>query len=264
MSGVLIVDTSVLIAIAKREPETVDFLTAFGAFPGDLIIPASVYLEAVSVLYGSRIPRGWLDLFVKNNAFTFAPITEGTARLAELVHVHPSTLTGVLKRLVEGASRQLGEEVRDAVITVPAYFTEAQREGKRPLPVAEVLKDGRVKNPALVLEPEARRVSHVFEAEPNWIFTDVDGEEIDEQEEAEGGEEGVEAKPEEDPYFARAPPGAVSNACPTSPTTCGRTLTPAEVSAEILAVHRPPDTRAKLDSRQVKRMRSPECLVGEA
>ncbi|MBL9189541.1 MAG: hypothetical protein JNK23_18820 [Opitutaceae bacterium] len=65
------------------------------------------------------------------------------------------------------------------------------------------VKDGRVKNPALVLEPEARRVSHVFEAEPNWIFTDADGGEIDEQEEAEGGEEGVEAKPEEDPYFAR-------------------------------------------------------------
>ncbi|MDP3068873.1 MAG: hypothetical protein Q8N18_01230 [Opitutaceae bacterium] len=67
----------------------------------------------------------------------------------------------------------------------------------------ESVKDGHVKNPALVLEPEARRVSHVFEAEPNWIFTDADGDEIDEQEEAEGGEEGVEAKPEEDPYLAR-------------------------------------------------------------
>ncbi len=34
----------------------------------------------------------------------------------------------ILKRLVEGASRKLGEKIRDAVITVPAYFTEAQRE----------------------------------------------------------------------------------------------------------------------------------------
>lgn len=67
----------------------------------------------------------------------------------------------------------------------------------------EPVKDGRVKNPALVLEPEARRMSHVFDAEQDWIFTDADGEEIDEQEETEGGEEEVEAKPEEDPYFTR-------------------------------------------------------------
>jgi molecular chaperone DnaK (HSP70) len=34
----------------------------------------------------------------------------------------------VLKRLVAAAESTLGEPVRDAVITVPAYFTEAQRE----------------------------------------------------------------------------------------------------------------------------------------
>lgn len=34
----------------------------------------------------------------------------------------------VLKRIVENASKTLGEDVSDAVITVPAYFTEAQRE----------------------------------------------------------------------------------------------------------------------------------------
>lgn len=34
----------------------------------------------------------------------------------------------VLKRLMEGARTALGGEVRDAVITVPAYFTEAQKE----------------------------------------------------------------------------------------------------------------------------------------
>lgn len=66
----------------------------------------------------------------------------------------------------------------------------------------EFVKDGRVKNPGLVLEPQARRMSHVFDEEQDWVFTDADGEEIDEQEEAEGDEE-VEAKPEEDPYFER-------------------------------------------------------------
>jgi hypothetical protein len=66
----------------------------------------------------------------------------------------------------------------------------------------ELVKGGRVKNPALVLDPLARRMSHVFDAEQEWVFTDAEGEEIDEEEESDGDEE-VEAKPEEDPYFAR-------------------------------------------------------------
>lgn len=68
----------------------------------------------------------------------------------------------------------------------------------------EMVKDGRVKNPALILEPQARRMSHVFDEEQNWIFTNAEGEEIDEQEELEEGEDDeIEAKPEEDPYFER-------------------------------------------------------------
>jgi len=66
----------------------------------------------------------------------------------------------------------------------------------------EFVKGGRVKNPGLVLEPQARRMSHVFDEEQDWIFTDAEGDEIDEDEETEGDEE-VEAKAEEDPYFAR-------------------------------------------------------------
>ncbi len=54
------------------------------------------------------------------------------------------------------------------------------------------VKAGRVKNPALVLAPVARRMSHVFD-EQEWI--------ADEDEEDEDDE--VEMKPEEDPYFER-------------------------------------------------------------
>jgi len=50
----------------------------------------------------------------------------------------------------------------------------------------ELVKGGRVKNPALVLVPEARRMSHFLDAEQDWIFTDAEGEVI-----------------EEDPYFVR-------------------------------------------------------------
>ena len=69
--------------------------------------------------------------------------------------------------------------------------------------VFELLKDGMVKNPPLILLPEARRMSHVFDEEQDWIFTNSDGEVIDEQEEVEEGDDEVEAKPEEDPYFER-------------------------------------------------------------
>lgn len=67
----------------------------------------------------------------------------------------------------------------------------------------EMVKEGRVKNPALILVPEARRMSHIFDEEPNWVFTNAEGEEIDEQEETGDEDEEIEAKPEEDPYFER-------------------------------------------------------------
>lgn len=66
----------------------------------------------------------------------------------------------------------------------------------------EFVKAGHVKNPALILEPQARRMSHAFDDEPDWVFTNAEGDEIDEDEEAEGDEE-VEAAIEEDPYFVR-------------------------------------------------------------
>lgn len=68
--------------------------------------------------------------------------------------------------------------------------------------VFELVRQGRVKNPALVLDPQARRMSHVFDGEPEWIFTDADGDEVDEQEEVEDEDE-IEAAPEEEPYFVR-------------------------------------------------------------
>lgn len=67
--------------------------------------------------------------------------------------------------------------------------------------VFDFVKDGRVKNPALVLQTEARRMTHAFDEEQDWVLTNSDGEEIDEDE-AEENEE-LQAAPEEDPYFAR-------------------------------------------------------------
>ena len=67
----------------------------------------------------------------------------------------------------------------------------------------EMVKESRVQNPPLILEPQARRMSHVFDEEQDWIFTNAEGEEIDEQEETGDDNEEIEAKPAEDPYFER-------------------------------------------------------------
>jgi G3E family GTPase len=58
----------------------------------------------------------------------------------------------------------------------------------------EFVKEGGVKNPALVLSPVARRMSHVFD-EQEWV--------PDEEEEDEESEDDVEMKPEEDYYMER-------------------------------------------------------------
>lgn len=67
----------------------------------------------------------------------------------------------------------------------------------------EFVKEGRVKNPALILVPDARRMTHAFDPEQDWVFTDAKGATVDEQDEVEDGEDEIEAAPEEDPYFAR-------------------------------------------------------------
>ncbi|OAM87147.1 hypothetical protein OH491_01105 [Termitidicoccus mucosus] len=71
--------------------------------------------------------------------------------------------------------------------------------------VFEFVKNGRVKNPALVLVPEARRMSHHFDG-PEWET--VDGEDIETGVESDEGEvepdsEDVEIVEKVDPYFER-------------------------------------------------------------
>ena len=66
----------------------------------------------------------------------------------------------------------------------------------------EFVKQGRVANPALLLEPQARRMTHLFDEEPDWIFTTADGKVLEDEEEAEGDEE-VEVTPAPDPWLVR-------------------------------------------------------------
>ena len=85
----------------------------------------------------------------------------------------------------------------------------------------ELVKQGRVKNPAMILDPQARRISLAFEdltedGLGNSVSSDEGGdrfgeddEEDDDDEDGEGSEspDDGEETPEEDPYFVRKPGG---------------------------------------------------------
>jgi hypothetical protein len=68
----------------------------------------------------------------------------------------------------------------------------------------ELVKSGRVRNPALILEPQALRISHVFDEDLEWLVVGDDEEEGEEPEDDEDEtDEEVELEPEQDPYLAR-------------------------------------------------------------
>ena len=67
----------------------------------------------------------------------------------------------------------------------------------------EFVKAGKVKNPPLILDPQARRMTHIFDDELEWIVLDEEGSEDDGGKLKDGEEEEVEVAREEDPYFAR-------------------------------------------------------------
>jgi hypothetical protein len=153
-------------------------------------------------------------------------VTDGTRNPVDQIEVFKAWLEaqgGALARVVCIVNSQLAEKNPgllpwfDACVHFSDVVLLNKREGvenkwvsdflghfkKQHLPcVFEMVKDGRVKNPALILEPEARRMSHVFDEEQDWIFRNAEGEEIDEQDETEEGDD-IQAAPEEDPYFAR-------------------------------------------------------------
>ena len=70
----------------------------------------------------------------------------------------------------------------------------------------EMVKGGRVKNPALLLEPQALRVSHIFDEEIDWLLTNSEGEVVEDEDEVDEDEE-ITATPIEDIYFVRRPGG---------------------------------------------------------
>lgn len=64
----------------------------------------------------------------------------------------------------------------------------------------EMVRQGRVKNPALVLEPQPRRLSHYFDEDEDWL---IDGLAEEDDADIEEGNTEVEVTKVEDPFFQR-------------------------------------------------------------
>ena len=67
----------------------------------------------------------------------------------------------------------------------------------------ELVKAGRVKNPALILDPLALRMTHFFDPEKEWILSNEEGEVIDPDDpDAADDDEELTAEEVQDPYLA--------------------------------------------------------------
>jgi hypothetical protein len=158
-------------------------------------------------------------------------VTDGRANPVDQLEAFKpwlATSGGELARVITVVNCQLAERHKPLVAWFEAcvYFSDAvlltRREGvankwvsdfqalfkDRFYPALfEFVKDGRVKNPPLLLEPQARRMSHFFD-EPEYLVDGVDAEDPietgeDDAEEGETLEEEVEVKVAEDPYLER-------------------------------------------------------------
>ena len=100
---------------------------------GDAILPSCVGLdEAGAVIVGRRARNQWAAapertvLSVKRLMGSGERVAMGTEEYT------PQEISAfILKALKERAARALGHDVRKAVVTVPAYFTDAQRQATR-------------------------------------------------------------------------------------------------------------------------------------
>ena len=100
---------------------------------GEQIMPSVVGLDNAGTLITGTIARNQLAAFpdrtvasIKRKMGTLEPV-----KLGDQSFTPPEISAMILKRLCDRASRVLGQPVKRAVITVPAFFDETQRQATR-------------------------------------------------------------------------------------------------------------------------------------
>ena len=90
-------------------------------------------LFAVKRLVGRRFDAEEVQKFCETSAFTIAPSENGDAwvHTGDKLCSPPEIAALVLAKMKETASEFLGEPITEAVITVPAYFDDAQRQATK-------------------------------------------------------------------------------------------------------------------------------------
>ena len=100
---------------------------------GEAILPSCVGLDAAGAVIVGRHARNQAAAAPERTVLSVKRLMgSGTqVRMGDGAYSPQEISAFILKALKERADRALGREVRKAVITVPAYFTDAQRQATR-------------------------------------------------------------------------------------------------------------------------------------
>ncbi|HEX3827596.1 MAG TPA: Hsp70 family protein, partial [Sporichthyaceae bacterium] len=121
---------------ARTTPSVVAFTEQGERLVGQMARRQAI-LNPKGTIYSAKrfIGRRYDEVASELNAVTFDVVAgpEGAARIEVRGKLYaPEEIAAlVLRKLVEDASKFLGEKVTEAVITVPAYFNDAQRQATK-------------------------------------------------------------------------------------------------------------------------------------
>jgi molecular chaperone DnaK len=121
---------------ARTTPSVVAFTEQGDRLVGQLARRQAV-LNPKGTIYSAKrfIGRNYDEVTSEMNAVTFdvAPGPDGAARfkVRDKLYAPEEISAMVLRKLADDASKQLGEKVTEVVITVPAYFNDAQRQATK-------------------------------------------------------------------------------------------------------------------------------------
>src|ERR1700675_4675658 len=121
---------------SRTTPSVVAFMENGERLVGQLTRPQAILNPKGTITSAKRfIGRRFDEVESEINAVSFDVVEgpDGTARFEVRGKQYaPEEISAlVLRKLVEDASKFLGEKVTEAVITVPAYFNDAQRQATK-------------------------------------------------------------------------------------------------------------------------------------